>query len=157
MRLFRWATLPAVIAALFLPAFQASSRSVEPDYPCYLRDAAGRVINLTAMCTNGAIASYQPTASTAEQDTPAPQTQTANSGQVVETSREIKDNGSNSWTLSGKVQNQTRQSISEVSVVLTIQSGAEKQTQTTMISPSSLAVGAYGDFQVVVHVQDHRP
>lgn len=34
-----------------LPTFQVSARPVEPDYPCYMRTSAGKLVDLTAaMC-----------------------------------------------------------------------------------------------------------
>jgi len=42
-------TVSMTLAAL--PTFQASARPVEPDYPCYMRTAAGKLVDLTAaMC-----------------------------------------------------------------------------------------------------------
>ncbi|HEY9654470.1 MAG TPA: hypothetical protein V6C50_03185 [Crinalium sp.] len=48
MNLFRWAVLPAITAAVLLPAFRAAALPVEPDYPCYLRTASGKVLDLSA-------------------------------------------------------------------------------------------------------------
>ena len=51
MKLLRCLALPTVLASLLLPAASASAQFAEPDHPCYLRTASGRVVNLTvAMC-----------------------------------------------------------------------------------------------------------
>jgi hypothetical protein len=51
MKLLRCLALPTALAAIFLPSLSASAQFAEPDHPCYMRTASGRVINLTvAMC-----------------------------------------------------------------------------------------------------------
>ena len=157
MKLFRWAIVPAITATLLLPTFQASSRSIEPDYPCYMRNSLGRVINLTAMCAGNPTAINLATAPISRKDNLQPQKQAANRGQVAETAREIKDNGSGSWTLSGKVQNQTQQAISGLTVNLSIQAGAQKLMRSTQTAPSSVPPGGYADFEVTITAPDHRP
>lgn len=156
MKLLRWAVLPVITAVLFLPTLQASSRPTEPDYPCYVRTQSGRVINLTAMC-----AGKPTTIDVADAPYAAehlkPQKQAANGGQVAETAREVKDNGSGRWTLSGKVQNQTQQSISSLTVGLSIQAGAQQSTQYVRTHQSSLPPGGYADFEVDITAPDHRP
>ncbi|MBW4690681.1 MAG: FxLYD domain-containing protein [Lyngbya sp. HA4199-MV5] len=75
----------------------------------------------------------------------------------METAREIKDNGSGRWTLSGKIQNQTQQTINGMSVTLTVQAGAQTLTPRAWIKQSSLSPGAYADFETTVSAKDHRP
>lgn len=42
------------VSSFLLPALQASALPVQPDYPCYMRTTAGRVIDLTpSMCGGG--------------------------------------------------------------------------------------------------------
>jgi hypothetical protein len=37
-----------------LPTFQVSARPIEPDFPCYMRTSAGKLVDLTAsMCGGG--------------------------------------------------------------------------------------------------------
>ncbi|PSB30157.1 hypothetical protein [Stenomitos frigidus] len=46
-----YCAIAASVALASLPTLQASARPVEPDYPCYMRTAAGKLIDLTAsMC-----------------------------------------------------------------------------------------------------------
>lgn len=54
MNLLRWAALPAAIATTLLTALNTTALPLEPDYPCYMQTASGRIINLTnAMCAAG--------------------------------------------------------------------------------------------------------
>jgi hypothetical protein len=157
MKLFRWAVVPAVAAMLLLPAVRAANASTEPDYPCYMRTLSGRVINLTTLCAGKPVAIDLDKTPTNQMASLRPQKKAANSGQVVETAREIKDNGSGSWTLSGKIQNQTQQRISGMSVTLIVQAGSQTLTPRTRTDQFSLAPGGYADFQASVTDKDHRP
>lgn len=157
MKLFRWAVIPVAAATLFLPAVRAANSSTEPDYPCYMRTLSGRVINLTSLCIGKSVAIDVKQTPTNRAASLQPQKKATNSGQVVETAREIKDNGSGSWTLSGKIQNQTQQTISGISVTLRVQAGAQTLAPYTRVNQSSLAPGSYADFQATVTAEDHRP
>jgi len=157
MKPFRWAVIPIIAATLFFPAVRAASLSPEPDYPCYMRTLSGRVINLTALCVGKSVAIDVSKIPTNQEALPQPQKKAGNSGQVVETAREIKDNGSGSWTLSGKIQNQTQQRINSLSVTLRVQAGAQASTPYTRTIQSSVAPGGYADFEATVSAPDHRP
>lgn len=157
MKHFRWAVISVVAATLFLPTVRAANSSTEPDYPCYMRTRSGRVINLTALCVGKSVAIDVEKTPASRAVSLQPQKKAANSGQVVETAREIKDNGSGSWTLSGKIQNQTQQTIRGISVTLRVQAGAQTLTPYTHVNQSSLAPGSYADFQATVTANDHRP
>ena len=50
MKILRWAAPSVVAASVLLPALQAAALPVQPDYPCFMRTASGRIINLTSMC-----------------------------------------------------------------------------------------------------------
>lgn len=166
MKLFRWSLIPVVAATLLLQAVRVANSSTEPDYPCYLRTPSGRVIDLTTLCADKADKSASvgkpavinvSKTLTNRAASLQPQKPVGNRGQVVETAREIKDNGSGSWTLSGKIHNQTQQAIRGISLTLTVQSGAQTLTPQIRTKQLSLAPGAYADFQTMVIARDHRP
>lgn len=157
MKLLHWAVMPVTAATLFLPVVRAANSSTEPDYPCYMRTLSGRVINLTTLCAGKSAAIDLDKTPMNRVANLRPQKKAGNSGQVVETAREIKDNGSGSWTLSGKVQNQTQQTIYSLSVQLRVDAGAQRLTPYTQVSQSSVAPGGYADFQAIVTAEDHRP
>ena len=157
MKLLRWAVISVTTVTPFLPAVRATGSSIEPDYPCYMRTLSGRVVNLSALCAGKSVAINLDKASMIQEAMPQPQKKAANRGQVMETAREIKDNGSGSWTLSGKIQNQTQQTIHGVSVILRAQAGAQTLMPYAPTSQSSLAPGAYADFQTTITAEDHRP
>ncbi|XGV97255.1 MAG: FxLYD domain-containing protein [Leptolyngbya sp. BL-A-14] len=157
MKISRWAFIPLTVATLFLPTVRAVSVSPEPDYPCYMRTVSGRVLNLTALCVGKPVAVDVDKSPISQEAIPQSQKKAVNSGQVVETAREIKDNGSGSWTLSGKIQNQTQQMVRGLSVTLRVQAGAQTLTPYTRVDQSSLAPGSYADFEATVTAEDHRP
>ena len=155
----------ATLALLTTSVFQAFARPIEPDYPCYIRVASGQLVNLTALC-EGKPVSAAAVAPRSQRERPQLQKQNneprkVNRGQVAETAREIKDNGagSGSWTLSGRVQNQTQQPIRSLQVTLNIQGGAETKTQTAIVDQTNLQPGSYSNFQTQVSFndKDHRP
>lgn len=59
--LYAFAAL-ATAASVILPAFAASARPVEPDYPCYIKTSIGQVIDLTSLCLSPIPSSPQPIA-----------------------------------------------------------------------------------------------
>lgn len=64
MKLLRWSILPVALACAVLPALRTVALPVEPDYPCYLRTASGRVVDLTpSMCAAEQSKSTVPTLS----------------------------------------------------------------------------------------------
>lgn len=157
-------TASATFALLTISAFQAFARPTEPDYPCYIKTTSGQIINLTAMCESNPVAAAVPVvAANSQKERPQLQKQgdkpTRNSGQVVETARNIQGNGSGSWTLSGKVHNQTQQPVSGLQLTLNIQDGAQTVTQTIVPTQTNLKSGGYADFQTQVNLKDpnHRP
>jgi len=158
MNLLRWAVVSVVATALSLPTSGASSRPTEPDYPCYVQTQSGRIVNLTALCTGKPTAINVASEPIIRQTALKPQKQAAKGGQVAETAREIKGRGDDGWTLSGKVQNQTKQSISDLRVSLSIDVGSKKLVRSMRTKQSAVAPGGYADFEVAIPGDpDHRP
>lgn len=50
MKFLRSVAPSVVISSVFLSALQAAALPVQPDYPCFMRTASGRIINLTSLC-----------------------------------------------------------------------------------------------------------
>ncbi|MBD2033585.1 hypothetical protein H6F86_30915 [Phormidium sp. FACHB-592] len=149
--------MPQSLLRHSLPTSGASSRPTEPDYPCYVQTQSGRVINLTTLCTGKPTAINVTSEPIIRQTALKPQKQAAKGGQVAETAREIKGSASG-WTLSGKVQNQTKQSISGLAITLSINVGSQKLVESMRTKPLSVPPGGYADFKVAIPGDlDHRP
>ena len=158
MNLLRWAVVSVVATTLSLSTSGASSRPTDPDYPCYVQTQSGRVINLTTLCTGKPTAINAASEPIIRPTALKPQKQAAKGGQVAETARDIKGRGDAGWTLSGKVQNQTKQSIRDLKVTLSIDVGAKKLVRSMRTEQSAVLPGGYADFQVAIPGDpDQRP
>ncbi|UBF26864.1 FxLYD domain-containing protein [Kovacikia minuta CCNUW1] len=137
----------AILAAFFAtPVFALPS---EPDLPCYLITPYGEAFDLSPMCsTVSAKAEAAPDRHRGAKS--------RNRGQVPQVAMQVYlSNGV--WVTNGKIQNQTRQPISNVLVTLEIldRNGAV-QTQNATVDQAFLSPGELGSFQVGINYESIR-
>lgn len=150
MRLNHLLPAIAVLASLVTPAL---SRPLDPDYPCFLIDAAGRAINLGALCAIGrGEATYTP-------QTPAPVLEPERTAQAPKSDGQVslvggnvtKDRIRGYWNFVGQMRNDTGDRIRNVLATVEVrENGVVTDSRTAEFDQVVLGPDQIGTFSVLI-------